>query len=65
MQYRTSTSASWSNTNPSRTDAGTTTVYVQVNGDSNHTTKDCGSKTITIAKKAVTVKAKDQSKVYD
>jgi hypothetical protein len=38
---------------------------VQVSGDSNHTTKDCGSSTITIGKKSVTVKASDQSKTYD
>ena len=49
IQYRTSTSASWSNTNPSATAEGTTTVYVQIVGDSNHTSKDCGSATITIS----------------
>ena len=48
LQYRTSTSDAWSNTNPSVTNAGTTTVYVQVKGDNNHNDKSCGSKTITI-----------------
>ena len=48
IQYRTSSNDSWSNTNPSRTSVGETTVYVQVAGDDNHNTKGCGSKTITI-----------------
>ena len=65
IQYRTSPSGSWSNTNPSATNVSSTTVYVQVLGDSNHTTKDCGSSTLTITKKWVTVKARDQSKTYD
>ena len=34
IQYRKTTTAEWSTSNPSRTSAGTTTVYVQVEGDS-------------------------------
>ena len=49
IQYRTSTTDSWTTTKPSRSSVGTTTVYVQVAGDANHNTKDCGSKTITIS----------------
>jgi uncharacterized repeat protein (TIGR02543 family) len=48
IKYRTSTSGSWTTTKPYRTDVGTTTVYVEVEGDSNHNTKDCGNKKITI-----------------
>lgn len=49
IQYRTSSTGSWSNEKPSRTSAGETTVYVQVAGDGNHNTKGCGSKNITIS----------------
>ena len=55
IKYRTSTSESWTTTKPSRTAAGTTTVYVMVAGDSNHTDKDCGSKAITINKAASSI----------
>ena len=42
---------SWSTTNPSRTNAGTSTVDVKVVGDSNHNDNtSCASKTITISK---------------
>ena len=65
IQYRTSTTGTWSNTNPGRTNAGTSTIYVQVLGDSNHNTVDCGSKTLKVNKKAITVTASNQSKTYD
>ena len=41
------------------------TVYVRVNADSDHITKTCGSSTITITTRPITVRATDQSKVYD
>ena len=64
IQYRTSATGTWSNDNPTRKDYGTTTVYVQVLGDDNHSTKDCGSKTLSVTKKAVTVTAEDKTRNY-
>ena len=64
VKYRTSTSESWTTTKPSRTAAGTTTVYVMVTGDSNHSDKDCGNKAITISQKALTITAKAQTINY-
>ena len=64
IQYRTSTTGTWSNTAPTRKDQGTTTVYVQVLGDDNHNTKDCGNSTITVNKKTVTVTADNKSMNY-
>ena len=55
IQYRTSTTGSWSNTAPTATNVSTTTVYVQVAGDENHSDKDCGSSTITITKYTPTI----------
>ena len=49
IKYRTDNST-WSTTNPTRTNAGTTTVYVKVVGDSNHNDKTCGNAKITISK---------------
>ena len=62
VQYRTATSgdgSTWSTTKPTYKDFtnGAKTVYVQVEGDGNHSTKDCGSKTVTINKKALTIDA--------
>ena len=52
MRYRTSTSDNWSTTNPSAKNVSESkTVYVQMSGDSNHDTVDCGSKELTITKK--------------
>ncbi len=48
IEYRTSTTGDWTTTKPTRTNVGTTTVYVRVNGDVNHNTVNCGSKTIEI-----------------
>ncbi len=64
IQYRTSTTGTWSNTEPTRKDQGTTTVYVQVLGDENHNTVDCGSNKITINKKSVTVTADNKIMNY-
>ena len=65
LEYRTSTSDEWSSTKPTRANAGTTTVYVRVKGDSAHSNKDCGSKTITISKKTITVTGTDKTRAYD
>ena len=48
IQYSTD-QKTWSTTKPSRTDAGTTTVYVKVVGDGNHTNSSIISSTITIS----------------
>ena len=64
VQYRTSTNGTWSTTNPARKDIGTTTVYVRVSGDDNHNTKDCGSRTLRITAREITIKAKDQMIAY-
>ena len=65
LQYRTSTTGTWSDDKPTRENAGTTTVYVQVLGDSNHSTKDCGSKTITISAKSLTIPSSPSDKTYN
>ena len=57
IQYRTSTTGNWSDTKPTRTNVGTTTVYVQVAGNANHNTKDCGSRTIKITESGYTLTA--------
>ena len=64
LEYRTSTTGEWTSTKPTATNAGTTTVYVRVKGDSNHSDKDCGSKTITISKKTLSVTATDKTRKY-
>ena len=48
IKYRTRTSDDYSETLPTRTDAGTTTVYVKVIGDSNHNSSSEISATIKI-----------------
>ena len=48
IKYRTSTSDDYSETLPTRTDAGTTTVYVKVIGDANHNSSSEISATIKI-----------------
>ena len=58
VKYRTATSgdgSTWTTTKPTWKDFtnGAKTVYVEVEGDGNHNTKDCGSKTVTINKKEV------------
>ena len=49
LQYKTD-DTEWSSTNPSRTDAGTTTVYVKILGDNNHEDSPVNTATITINK---------------
>ena len=66
IQYRTSTTGAWGTTKPSITNVSDSpmTTYVQVYGDSNHNTKDCGSKTVTLTKKADTVSITAKSAGY-
>ena len=70
IQYRTATSgdgSTWTTTKPTRKNAGTTTVYVQIVGDGNHNTKDCGSRQIKIAKydTSITLSATSGSVAYN
>ena len=65
IQYRTSTTASWTTTKPTITNAGEMTTYVQVAGDSNHNTIDCGNKKIIIGKRATTCTTASASKYYN
>ena len=65
IQYRTSTTASWTTTKPTITNAGEITTYVQVAGDSNHNTIDCGNKKIIIGKRATTCTTASASKDYN
>ena len=65
IQYRTSTTASWTTTKPTITNAGEMTTYVQVAGDSNHNTIDCGNKKIIIGKRATTCTTASASKDYN
>ena len=66
IQYRTSTTGTWSNTAPTikNVSDSPTTVYVRVEGDANHSTVTCGNKTITINKKTLTVTAADKTRKY-
>ena len=50
LQFRVGTNGSWTTTNPQIENAGTQEIYVQVVGDLNHNTVDCGHKTLTIRK---------------
>ena len=54
IEYRTSSTGTWTKTLPTREDVGTTTVYVRVKGDTTHNDKDCGSSTIRINSAPVT-----------
>ena len=64
IKYRTSTTGDWSTTKPTRTAAGTTIVYVQVAGDGNHTTTDCGSKNIYIEPIDPSISLSDKTATY-
>ena len=58
IQYRTATSgdgSTWTTTNPTRTAAGTTTVYVRVEASGNYKTISCGNAKIKINKVAATL----------
>ena len=65
IQYSTDNS-NWSNTAPTIKNVSDSpkTVYVRVSGDENHNTVTCGSKTITINKKTLTVTAADKTRAY-
>ena len=65
IEYKDSTSDTWSETLPTRTDAGTTTINIRVKGDENHDDVTCSDGTVKISSRELTVKAKNQSKVYD
>ena len=65
IQYRTSTTASWTTTKPTITNAGEMTTYVQVAGDSNHNAIDCGNKKIIIGKRSTTCTTASASKDYN
>ena len=55
----------WSTTKPTRTAQGTTTVYVKVVGDSNHTDTNPISSTITIKPATITYTASSYEGFYD
>ena len=55
----------WSTTKPTRTAQGTTTVYVKVVGDSNHTDTGVISSTITIKPATITYTASSYEGFYD
>ena len=46
-------------------EAGIYTINTKVVGDSNHKDKACGTNTITLTKKPITITTENQSKVYD
>ena len=50
LQFRIGTNGNWTTTNPQIENASTQEIYVQVEGDLNHNTADCGHKTLTIRK---------------
>ena len=64
IQYSTD-QTNWSETNPTRTDYGTTTVYVRVQGDSNHITTTAISSTITINATSMTYTNNNYAGAYD
>ena len=47
VEYSTNNST-WSSTRPTRTDVGSTTIYVRIVENTNYTGKTCGSRTVTI-----------------
>ena len=55
----------WTTTKPTRTNAGTTTVYVKVTGDSNHNTTSAISTKIEISQRTTTCTSSGGSKPYD
>ena len=64
IQYSTD-NKTWSTTKPTRTAQGTTTVYVKVVGDSNHTDTSAISSTITIKPATITYTASSYEGFYD
>ena len=55
----------WTSENIEEINAGVYTILSKVVGDKNHNDQDCGSNTLTINQKDITIKAKNQTKVYD
>ena len=55
----------WIDYTPSATTAGYHEVETMISGDDNHSDTDCGTNSITIYKKSVTIVTSDQSKEYD
>ena len=64
IQYSTD-NKTWSTTKPTRTAQGTTTVYVKVVGDENHTDTSVISSTITINPATITYTASSYEGFYD
>ena len=64
IQYSTD-NKTWSTTKPTRTAQGTTTVYVKVIGDENHTDTSVISSTITINPATITYTASSYEGFYD
>lgn len=52
IQYSTD-NENWSTSNPVRREPGSQTTYVRVEGDANHYSVDCGSRTISISKAVI------------
>ena len=65
VQYRTSTTGTWTTSIPAQKNAGITIVYIRVNSDNNHNDKVCPNGTITINPKRVSFIAINQEKPYD
>ena len=64
MVYSLSANGAYSETIPSKKDAGTYTVYYKVSADGSHIDSASASVDVTIARKAVTVTADNKSKTY-
>ncbi len=64
LKYSLTSGSGYAETLPERKDAGTYTVYYKVFGDDNHEDSDEGQVSVTIKKKAVTVKADNKEKIY-
>ena len=56
---------SWTDNAPAAIDAGYYEVETMISGDSNHSDTECGTNSIQIYKKSVTIVTSDQSKEYD
>ena len=64
LKYSLTSGSGYAETLPERKDAGTYTVYYKVFGDDNHEDSDEVQVSVTIKKKAVTVKADNKEKIY-
>ena len=63
--YPTIPISSYSTTLPTRTDVGTTVIFVMVKGDENHDDVYCGAAGVVVQERDATFTATNQSKVYD